>query len=165
MSPRLLALPCYALLAACASAGGDYPSLAIRDAERVGGTMEPADAEPYVPPATPAGVIDRLTALSGEAAAAHQAFISEAPSARATVSATRGAGVGSEAWAKAEVALASIMAARSRTMLSLADLDRLYVDAATQGGEIATIAAAQGQASALVEQEDRTVDELSAALR
>ena len=42
----LLALP----LAACAAGSGDYPSLAIRDAERVEGSFETGTPLPDLPP-------------------------------------------------------------------------------------------------------------------
>ena len=54
-------------LGACATATEEYPSLAIRDAERVTGTLEPAPPTPYVPPATPAAVVDRLDRLAADA--------------------------------------------------------------------------------------------------
>src|SRR5690606_24459962 len=65
----LLLLP---FLAACASPGEEYPSLALREAERATGSFEPAPPEPYVPPPPPAAVLDRLDALAAEAARAHR---------------------------------------------------------------------------------------------
>src|SRR5690606_18799558 len=56
----LLLLP---LLGACTTPADQYPSLAIRDAERVTGTLEPAEPAPYVPPETPAAVVTRLDQL------------------------------------------------------------------------------------------------------
>lgn len=154
---RLAALASCALLAACATADdGEYPSLAIRDAERVSGTLQPTPA--YVPPPTPAAVTDRLAQLASEAASAHRTFESEAPRARAAANAARGGAVGSEPWAVAQVALAGLESARSRAMIALADLDRLYVDAATQGGELTRIAATRDQVIAQVEQQDATID-------
>ncbi|MBO0749697.1 MAG: hypothetical protein J2O44_04600, partial [Porphyrobacter sp.] len=75
-----------------------------------------------------------------------------------------GKAVGDDAWAKAEAALADVRAARSKTMIPLADLDRLYVDAATQGEATARIGAARDEVAGLVTSEDRTVDQLSADL-
>ena len=55
MTKRLIVALACAFTAACASSPDDYPSLAIRDAERVSGTLQPA--EPYVP--TPAAPVAR----------------------------------------------------------------------------------------------------------
>jgi len=165
MSPRLAALSCCTLLAACASAQGDYPSLAIREGERVSGTLEPAAAQPYVPPPTPAEVVGRLEQLSGEAAATHRDFLGAAPGISRTVSAARGSEVGSEAWAQAQVALANLDSIRSRAMIALADLDRLYVEAVTQGAEVERIAEARERVSQLVDAENAVIDELGGTLR
>lgn len=163
MLARALASATLLSLAACASAPGGYPSLAIRDAERVTGTI--AAPEPYVPPPTPAPVLDRLTQLTGEAASAHAAFLSKAPSARSTVTAARGASAGSENWAQAQVALAGLEAARSQAMVALADLDRLYVDAAVEATELEPIAEAREDVIEMVAAEDAVIAELAAVLR
>jgi hypothetical protein len=158
----LLLLP---LLGACAAPAGQYPSLALRDAERATGTLEPAAPEPYVPPPTPSGVLDRLQRLTAEASSAHEAFLAATPQARTTIAAGRGTDVGSEAWARAQVALAGLEAARSRAMIALADLDRLYVDAAVNGEATDRIVAARETVATQVEQEDTAIAELAAALR
>lgn len=158
------ALPLLLLsLAACQTADdGEYPSLAIRDAERVTGTLQPA--VPYVPPPTPPAVSDRLAQLAGEVASAHSLFEREAPAARNAVNAARGSGLGSDAWSVAQVALAGLESARSRAMIALADLDRLYVAAATEGGELTRIAAARDAAIAQVEAENATISSMLGAL-
>jgi hypothetical protein len=161
MFRRLIALVGLTALAACTSPPGEYPSLAIRPAERATGAFEPAAAEPYVPPPTPTGVIDRLQQLTAQAAAAHDAFLAEAPRARSAISAARGASIGDERWAHAEVALSSIEAARSSTMVPLADLDRLYVDAATEGGATDRIAAARDEVQAMIDAETTLIADLA----
>ena len=45
-------------------------------------------------------------------------------------------------------------------MIALADLDRLYVDAATGGSELAQIADVRDAIAALVEEEDRQIARL-----
>ena len=160
---RCLVLPLIAMLAACASAQSAYPSLAIRPAERASGTMQPPPAEPTLttpPPAT----LDRVSQLAADARADHQAFVEQVAGARSTISGAHGAAVGDDAWAKAEAALADVRAARSKTMIPLTDLDRLYIDAGTQGQATARIGAARDEVQGLLTSEDRTVDELSAEL-
>src|SRR5690606_20922674 len=146
-----------ALLAGCASPAGDYPSLAIRDSERIAGTLSPAAPAPYVPPQPASAVLGQLGALAQAAEAAHEAFLAEAPRASATVENARGAAVGSESWARAEVALASLTSARSRTMEPLADLDRLLVDAAVAGNALAPIAATRDVVEAQVAAQDAAI--------
>jgi hypothetical protein len=163
MIRRCLALLALPALAACASAQSAYPSLAIRPGERVTGTMTPAPAAPAPPPATPAATLDRLVELTGEASAAHRQFLDQVAGARGAVAAARGAEVGSDAWAAGQLALAGLDAARSKTMLALTDLDRLYVDAVTGDAAAQRIGAARGEVEQLVAAENVAVDELTRA--
>ncbi len=157
----LLLLP---LLAACATPEGEYPSLDIRPAERVSGTLEPV-AAPYVPPPTPTAVLDRLEQLAADAASAHRAFVAEAPTARSAVSAASGAEMGSDGWARASVALAGLESTRSRAMIALAELDRLMVDAAVEGGELERIVAVRNTVTAQVDEQNATIEGLLRSLR
>ena len=158
----LLLLP---LLGACATPAEEYPNLAIRDAERATGTFAPAPSAPYVPPPTPAAVVDRLGQLAADAASAHRAFLAEAPAARSAVAAARGAEFGSDSWARASVALAGLEGTRSRAMIALADLDRLMVDAAVEGGELERIVAVRDTVTAQVDEQNATIEALSRTLR
>lgn len=157
----LLLLP---LLGACASPEGEYPSLDIRPAERVSGTLTPPPA-PYVPPPTPAGVLGRLEQLAADAASAHRAFLAEAPAARSAVAAAGGAEFGSDGWARASVALAGLEGSRSKAMVALADLDRLMVDAAVEGNELDRIVAVRNTVTAQVDEQNATIEGLARALR
>jgi len=157
----LLVLP---LLAGCATATEEYPSLDLRDAERVSGIFEPAPPVPYVPPPTPAAVRDRLDQLAAEAASAHQAFLAEAPAARNTVAAASGAEMGSDGWARASVAVAGLEGTRSRAMIALADLDRLMVDAAVEGAELERIVAVRNTVTAQVNEQNAAIEGLLASL-
>ena len=147
------------LLTGCASAGR-YPSLAVRDVERATGTLQPAAAEPYVPPATPPETLDRIAALLAEAQSAHQAFLASAENRRATIAAGRRGAEGSDAWSRGQIALADVASGRSKVMVPLAELDRLYVDAELAGGELGRISAARDEVIALVESENQTIDQL-----
>lgn len=159
----LLLLP---LLAGCATTPSDeYPSLAIRDAERATGVFEPVVPAPYIPPPTPAAVLDRLGQLAADAASAHRAFLAEAPAARSTIASASGAEFGSDSWARASVALAGLEGARSKAMIALADLDRLMVDAALEGGELERIVALRNTVTAQVEEQNATIEPLARSLR
>lgn len=162
MPKRLIAALACTCTAACVSAPGDYPSLAVRDAERVSGTLQPAD--PYVPSPVAPAVLANAGSLVGQARAAHDSYRSKLEPARSAVQAARGAGFGSERWAVASVAIAGLETERSRTMIALADLDRLYVAAATEGAALEELAAAHGQVGAMVADQTATIDQMLAAL-
>jgi hypothetical protein len=149
-----------ALLATACASPGKYPSLATRDAERATGTLQPAEAEPYVPPATPTETLDRLGRLTAEAQAAHQTFLAAAERARGPAAAGRGASEGSNAWSVAQIALADVESARSATMIALAELDRLYTDTELAGGDLSQIGPARDEAAGLVAAEDAALDAL-----
>ncbi|WP_126172381.1 hypothetical protein [Altericroceibacterium xinjiangense] len=155
---RPAALTLILALGACATPPDKYPSLAIRDAERVSGNLPPP--EPYVPPAPPAEVLDRLDTLVATASEAHRAFLSAVPETRRAVTAARGDAMGSEDWAVAQIALGVLESARARTMVPLTDLDRIYAEAAVEGLALDRIAAARAEVSELVEEENRTISSL-----
>ena len=159
-----------ALLAACASSGsGKYPSLATRPGERVSGTAEPV-AAPAPPPAT-ATTGSRIARLRTQAQTAHARFGERRASAATLSVAAKGSAVGSEAWSVAQIALASLEAARSEAMIALADLDSLYVDAKnaavmTDGsGDVDAIGAAREDVIAMIGEEDATLANLRGRLR
>lgn len=151
-------------LGACATASEEYPSLAIRDVERQA-AVPPIEPVPYVPPAPPSAVLQRLDQLTGEATSAHRAFLAEAPRARSAVSAARGAQPGAESWSVAQVAVAGLEASRSRAMIALAELDRLYVDAAVEGTALDRIAAARTQVVEQVDEQNATIAAMLGGLR
>ncbi len=163
MLRRFLVLSLTAALAACASPQGKYPSLAIRPAERATGTLQPVASEPVLAP-VPQATLDCVSQLAADARASYRAFAEVVAGARSAITGARGVAVGEDAWARGAAALADVRAARSKTMVPLADLDRLYVDAATQGEATDRIAAARDDVEGLVTSEDRTVAELSANL-
>ena len=158
------------LLAACASTGGTgYPSLATRPGERVSGIAEPVPA-PAQPPAT-AATGSRIAQLRSQAQTAHARFGERRVSAAALSAAAQGAAVGSEAWSVAQVALASLEAARSEAMIALADLDSLYVTARIEAvptdgsGDVDAIRAAREGVIGMVGEEDATLASLRGRLR
>lgn len=163
LSATVLALvPAALALGGCASSSGDFPSLAIRDAERVSGTIA-APATPATPP-PPAPAATELAGLLAAIREGHDRFTAQAPAAGRAVSAARGAGVGTDAWSLAQVAVANLEAQRSQVMIALADLDRIYASAAIEGADITATAAALAQANALVDQENAEIARLLGAL-
>ncbi len=162
----LLPLTC----AACATPdAGAYPSLAIRDVERVDGTFEPVQSDRLdVPPVETQGTGDlptRLAALQAQARDAHAAFLAALPMAERRVSAAAGSAIGTDAWASAQVALADLDSQRSQAAIALGDLDTLYTAAAVQAEDVAAVAAARDQVIALVGEEDAALQRLRERIR
>ncbi len=157
-----IGLSAISLLAACATPEG-YPDLGLREAERVTGTLSVPETPPFTPaPAAPA-TLAQLDELVESARSAHADFLSAAGEARGPVNAARGAAIGSEEWSVAQVAVADLESLRSQAMIALADIDRIYLSAATQGGEIARIESARAEVAGLVDEENRLVEALLAA--
>jgi hypothetical protein len=158
------------LLQACA-ASTEFPSLAVRDVERVAGTGAPAegtvDAIPALPPAS-ADLTTRLAGLLNVARKSHASFQAKrAATERAVSSAGSSRGDG---WTSAEVALSDLQTSRSSALTALADLDQLYVDERAAHPEqvsptAATIAATRDQVDAWVSAETAVISRLAARLK
>lgn len=125
--------------------------------------MQPPPAEPVLTPLTQP-TLDRISQQTADAEAAHKAFLGQVAGTRSIVTAGRGAAVGSDAWARAEAALADVRAARSKTMIPLTELDRMYVDAGTKGEATGRIGTARDHVSSLVADEDKALSEMSTNL-
>lgn len=172
----LLAIP---LVSACASADG-FPSLARRPAEKgawttanAAGTGQVTGSAAAIAPASDSAVTQtpvsddlpaRLAQLQEAARAAHERFTSKRASAAQRVAAAHGSAVASEAWSVATVAVADLESARSDAMVSLGELDRLYVAERIDGGDGVAIAAARDQVTAWVADEDAVLADLGGRL-
>jgi hypothetical protein len=167
MSALLAALPATLLLGACASGGGGssaYPSLDIRESERVIGTIDAPQTPSFVPaPTSPATLAD-LDSLATLARTAHQRFVAASSEANRIVRGAAGSAVGTDGWARAQVAVANLESIRSDAMIALADIDRLHVEAHVGGGDITRSEAVRSEVSALVTEEDRLITGLLASL-
>ena len=151
-------------LGACATPPDEYPSLAQREIERTGLVMTPPQTIPS-PPQTPAEpVLTEASDLVDSVRTVHAAFLAGESAVRARVNAARGVGSGSEAWALAQVALAGLSSQRSRAMVALADLDRLYIAASTSGESTDGIGAARSEAESMIANEDAVLADLSTRL-
>ncbi len=159
-----LCLPLSLCLGACASPGGDYPSLAIRDAERAQGSFSSPERKTIdVPPVETdlTGPLDQtLVQLVAATEAAHADFLEIAPRARKLVAAAGSSEVGSTAWASAEVALSELDSARSLAAIPLGDIDTLYSAARVAAGDVAAIEAARARITAIIAEEDETLAQL-----
>lgn len=166
----LCLVPLPLTLAACATGAEDYPSLAIRDVERVSGTgiPAPAPAVPQVPPLS-ANVQARIGQLVRQAGDAHAVFESRLGPASRAVSSARGAAAASESWISAQVALSELESARSGVMVAVAELDALYAQERLERSEIVSpdalaLSEARGKVEAWMEKEDREITRLLSQL-
>ena len=160
------------LLTACAGQSDSYPSLAIRDVERVeGGRVEgsfqpeTAALEPIAESPPSADLVERLAQLQNTAASAHRSFMAEAPEATRLVNAAAGTDVTSDRWAGAQVALASLDSARSQAAVPLGDLDLLHADAAIAFEQRQAIQAARMAVIGLIAEEDAILSDLRNKIR
>lgn len=152
-----------AMLAGCGAPASEYPSLAIRDVERVSGTMLPPETP--APPAPPAATtLSQLDSLAQQARAADAGFREALAPTRRQIAAAQGADPGSNAWSNAQVALANLEAQRSAAMIALADIDRLYVDASLAGQALERLESVRGEMSLLVAEQDAAIAALLAQL-
>lgn len=156
--------------AACSTASADrYPSLAIRDIERVEGTFEPVPTQQLDVPEVETGLAgpldEHLAALVAQASDAHRDFTSAVPPAETRVAAAAGAAVGSDSWAAAQVALADLDSARSIAAIALGDLDILHASASVQAEDATAIDSARDQVIALVREEDAVLERLRGRVR
>ena len=153
-------------LGACTSTSDRYPSLAIREAERIHGSAQPVAPAPPPQPVPPsAELAQRLAQLRGEATRSHQAFLSAAPRTRALVNAARGSAVASDPWIAAQASLSGLEVTRNRTMEAMADLDKLLLQAEMEGGAREAVAETQAQVNSLLDEENALVRQLAGSLR
>lgn len=152
------------LLAGCAKDQELYPSLAIRDGERVTGMVQPAPGEAETPSAGAPQAPGNLAKYRADAADAHRRLLAAADTARGPVAAARGSEAGSDLWSAAAVAIGNLEAIRSETMIALAEIDLLYIAAQTEGRDVAELVGALSQVNAMVLEEDRLIAAMNQTL-
>jgi hypothetical protein len=149
-------------LGGCASADGRYPSLAVRDAERAQGTLDPS------PPieAEVVGTTDMnaLLAPLDRAQEAHAKFAAQQDEVTALALASRGVGPEDDRRSRALVGLAALTSLRGQTALALADLDQLEIAAATEFKRTKEIRDLQATIRQLIAEQDTTLDSLTGML-
>lgn len=158
--PILLA--CTAL-GACAASSDRYPSLAIRDAERVQGSFEAPSSEALLPTPASAESLANAESLLQSANDSHRKFLASVAGARSAV-ANAGSGIESNSWANAQVVLADLDSRRSETAIALGELDLMFTDATLGFTERAEIEAVRAQVIAMVAEEDAVLAQLRGTL-
>lgn len=157
-------LPALVALAGCASPNGAYPSLAVRESERVVGVMAVPTAPSYAAPAADPAALADSERLLAQAQAAHQAFLKTAPTARSAVNAAQGSARDSDRWASAQVAIADLEASRAQLMIALADLDRLTIDAAVAGTQFSDLASKRDDIAQLSDSQTQLITSMLESL-
>ena len=151
-------------LAACAAPSTEYPSLAIRDAERL--VDAPAESTTPAPPAAiPASVLAQADSYLDRAFAADQKFRDASPRVSRIVNAARGAAVASDRWSDAQVAMTDLDAQRVVTATALADLDALYAGLAIELQRRDQIDAMRQAVAGMLAEQDATIARLTSQLR
>lgn len=161
-----LALLC-ALLASCA-ASSDYPSLALRDAERAGGENAAlsTDGLALVDSAPPwPEVRAQIDGHVAAARAAHRRFLDALPGTRRAVANGSRAPVDSNAYAAAQIALGNLQSIRSGTAFALADLDALLATRSNALQSTEKVSAARSAVAALLQEENAALDALQRQVR
>ncbi|EIZ78839.1 hypothetical protein WSK_2382 [Novosphingobium sp. Rr 2-17] len=119
------------LVATACGTTGKYPSLAIRNVERVSGSAPGAPGTDAAPPAAlPPASADLTTRLQGLVASARDAnerFQAKRPAAERAADAA--GAVGTDSWSSGSVALGVLEGSRSQAMVAMGELDVLYADA------------------------------------
>lgn len=166
MRATILLLPLCAVLSACA-AHADYPSLALRDAERNNGVRTPSTAGlALVDPAPPSPEVRaRIAQAVEEAQAAHGRFRAAAPATRRAVAAGGRAAIDSEAYAAAQIALGNLQSIASEATFALADLDRMLAERSNALLSTGEVEAARATVAALVEEERAVLASLERSIR
>lgn len=172
LAPRLVAvLTGSLLLSGCATAGGDYPSLAIRAGERPSGTALPAESAPEPPPPPLAtGTAQRIAQAVEQARKAHATFVAAAGSAKRAVSAARGARAPADSWIAAQLALADLQSLRSQAVIAQADVELMFADERLAEPDRITptlevLDEARARIGGWVDEQNRTLAGLSGQLR
>lgn len=164
---RKTAIICVAVcsaLAGCAADTERFPSLALRDAERVSGSFEPTQGEAIRPSPLAADTLASVAEITARAGSAHQDFLSSTPMASSLIEAASGTDSESNSWAAAQIALADLDAKRGATGTALADLDQFYADASLRFEERQQVAEARSEVAQLVAIQDDQLDKLRAEL-
>jgi len=160
----LIAIPALASLAGCAGSSEDYPTLAVRSTELASRPVVSPEAEASQPASPAPQTLERAAAAARQARVAHGDFLATVPGVQGAVDNAAGSPAGSERWSNAQVSVARLQAHRSRAMVALADLDRIYIESANGGESLADIAATRGEIETLIASEDRLLERLLASL-
>ncbi len=126
-------------LGGCASASGDFPSLAKRPYEKANPVEEVAVAETLTTTLS-VDLQRQVDALLSRSSMAHAAFENALPSVRATIQSAGNPVTGSESWANAHTALSRTDSLRADSVATLGEIDRLVAREREKGADAGLVA-------------------------
>ena len=153
------------ILSGCAASADRYPSLAVRDAERVSGEFTPAASSTPAPAPSYTTDPDRISGAVEAAMNAHQQFEARGP---ATLSLVQEAGAdlaNEDARSRALVAMAGLRTLHGQTVGALANLDQLEIEAASVFAPVEDIRLAQSRIAQIVSEQDAVLAILAAEMK
>ncbi|SFI93154.1 hypothetical protein SAMN03159338_0342 [Sphingomonas sp. NFR04] len=151
-----------ALLTGCAQPTTRYPSLLPRANEGLNFT----EPERPIPQATPDAALDaRIAALTAAIESADRDFQTAAKDAEAKVTRAHGQAAGTSPWLDAQTALSVLDGLRSRTAVTLADMDQLRIERAQSGQpDYPALQTAMDRGAAIVAAQESRARALEAAI-
>jgi hypothetical protein len=126
-------------LGGCASATGDFPSLAKRPYEKANPVEEVAVVETLTTTLS-ADLQKQVDALVSRSSVAHAAFENALPSMRSTIQSAGNPATGSESWANAHTALSRTDSLRADGVAALGEMDRLVARERENGADSGLVA-------------------------
>lgn len=150
-------------LVGCASASGDFPSLAKRPYEKANPIEEVAVVETLTTTLS-ADLQKQVDALLSRSSVAHAAFENAAPSVRALAQSAGGSATGSESWINAHQELSRTDSLRADGVAALGEMDRLVASEREKGidsGLVALLTAPQQKIAERVIAENAEVERLA----
>ena len=155
-------------LSGCAASSDKYPSLALRDFEKIPASAAAPTTMPatnvLLPAEMSSDAVRQLMAERDSARDAHAAFMSALPNAQRTSSAARGSGPTANIWAEAQLAIAELTVHRSLTAAALANIDELIAQASITQGGLPAETTYQTEVADMVKRQDRAINGLSSGL-
>ena len=148
-------------LTGCASAGGNFPSLAKRPYESANPIEEKAVDEKLTTILS-ADLQRQINALLSRSSAAHEAFENSVPSVLSLVPSA--GSPGSDSWVNAHMVLSRTDSLRADGVAALGEIDRLVASEREKGadaGLVALLSVPQGQIAALVSAQTIEIDRLT----
>jgi hypothetical protein len=151
-------------LGGCASAEGDFPSLAKRPYEKANPIEEPVAVAETLTATLPADLQRQIDALLSRSSLAHAAFETSAPSLRSVIQSAGNPALGSESWINAHMTLSRTDSLRSDGVAALGEIDQLIARARDNGadsGLIALLSAPQQKIAERVSAENAEIERLT----
>ena len=150
-------------LSGCASADGDFPSLAKRPYEKANPIEEIAVVETLTT-MLPADLQKQVDALLSRSSVAHAAFENVLPATRSIIQAAGNPATGSESWVNAHTVLSRTDSLRADGVAALGEMDRLVATEREKGadsGLVALLTAPQQTIAGRVTAENAEVERLT----